>query len=209
MSKITIFCNIFLIIFLCHQVEAQRFNLGLKGGLNFAQVNGDGLAGYDKLGVEAGVRTVINFESNWDLVVELLYSQRGSSDQVTFRGNNVTFLLIMDYVSIPVLFEFKDWVVNDEDGGFYRMHFNGGLAYGRVFNLVNEINSAPDSFADSFNTDDLSMILGIDYYFNRHFSVNLRYTRSLIPLQRVELNNQPNLPVIPHHVTLGVGYMFF
>jgi len=209
MSKITIFCNIFLIIFLCQSGQSQRFNFGVKGGLNFAQVNGDGLAGYDKFGLEGGVRSVINFESKWDMVVELLYSQRGSSDQATFRGGNSQFSLIMDYIAIPVLIEFKDWEVTDDDRRFFRMHFNGGLAFGRLFNIESMLNGGVSTFGDDYNTNDLSIILGIDYYFNRHFSVNLRYTRSMIPLDRVELNGEPDVAIIPHHVTLGASYMFF
>ena len=51
---------------------SQRFDFALTGGLTLAQVNGDQLAGYDKLGFEAGVRTNIIFTDRWDMVVELL-----------------------------------------------------------------------------------------------------------------------------------------
>lgn len=202
MTKIKIFSNVFLMLFFIHQVEGQRFNFGLKGGLTFSQVNGDALTGYDKLGFEAGAKTNAYLSEKLDLSVELLYSQRGSSDEVTFGGSNATFSLTMNYIAIPVLLEFKDWEVQEQDGDFYRMHFAGGFAYGNLFSI-----DSNTGYGESFLTDDLSWLLGIDYYFNRHFSLSLRYTRSIIRLDEVVVNDV-NQNVIPHHITLGTNYMF-
>jgi hypothetical protein len=202
MTRIRLISNIFLLLLIATSVSGQRFNFGLKGGLNFSQVNGDALAGYDKLGFEGGVKSIIYLEGRWDLSVELLYSQRGSASEATFSGNNAAFFLTMNYISIPLIVEFKDWEVREDDETYYRMHFNGGLAYGRLFD-----RQSTQNFGSTFNTDDLSFLLGLDYYFNSNVYLSLRYTRSIIPLQEVEVDGV-NVNVIPHQVTVGAGYMF-
>ena len=66
-KEITHIIALILIPLLC---MSQRFNLGVSAGLNFSQVNGDRLAGYDKLGLSAGVRTNIFLTDRLDGVVE-------------------------------------------------------------------------------------------------------------------------------------------
>lgn len=202
MSRIKFFYNIILFLLLTTTCEAQRFNFAIKGGLTLSQINGDALAGYDKLGFETGAKTTAKLDDRWDLVIELLYSQRGSSDELTFSGDNALVSIHMDYIAIPVLIEFKDWEVQEDGNNFHRMHFAGGLAYGRLFNIESNVG-----FGSGFTETDLSWILGIDYYFNRHFSLNLRYTRSLLALEEVTVNDVPQ-KIIPHHITLGAGYSF-
>lgn len=183
---------------------SQRFNLGLSGGLNLSQVNGDQLAGYDKLGLSAGVRTNIFLTERFDGVVELLYSQRGSASEITWSGNNAGYALQLNYLSIPVMAEFKDWRI--EESGvepYYRMRFQGGLAYGRLFQSEESFGTGID-----YPDNDVSLVVGIGYYATRHLAFTLRYTRSVIPLDTVEINLR-TINVIPHHITLSTQYMFF
>ena len=108
MLKIRIFLNTFLLLLLVSNCYTQRFNFSVLAGLNAAQVNGDGLAGYDKMGLLAGARTNILFTDRLDMVVEFLYSQQGSASELTFTGNNAYFNHDMTYLELPVLIEIKD-----------------------------------------------------------------------------------------------------
>lgn len=182
---------------------SQRFDFALTGGLTLAQVNGDQLAGYDKLGFEAGVRTNIIFTDRWDMVVELLYSQRGSASEITFGGSNAAYALQLDYLSIPVLAELKDWEVKGEDTKpYHKVRIAAGLAYGRLFNSSESFGTGID-----FGDQDLSMILDLGFHISQHIALALRYTRTVIPLDRVVVGAR-EVNVIPHHVTLGARYQF-
>ena len=206
MIKIKHLSNIIFLLLSVYALQAQTFNVGLLGGMTFSQVNGDALAGYDKLGVELGVKTNIYFTSRWDATLELHYSQRGSASEISFGGDNAFYVLQMDYVSIPLMVEFKDWLVKDEDKQeFAKIRFSGGLAFGRLIK-----NEDTDGFSKDFKTNDLSFLLGMAYSPNRHLGFILRYTRSIIPLDTVisGVTTREELNVIPHHVTLGAQYMF-
>jgi hypothetical protein len=206
MIKIKHLSNIIFLILVPYLMQAQTFNVGVLGGLTFSQVNGDALAGYDKLGAEIGVKTNVYFNSRWDASLELHYSQRGSASEITFGGDNAFYVLKMDYVSIPLLVEFKDWIVKDEDKQeFAKIRFSGGLAFGRLIK-----NEDSDGFSKDFKTNDLSFLLGMTFSPNRHLGFILRYTRSIIPLDTVisGVTVQEELRVIPHHVTIGAQYMF-
>lgn len=204
MIRIKEITHILVFILLPLMCIGQRFNMGLTAGLNLAQVNGDRLAGYDKLGLEAGVRTNIFFADRFDMIVELLYSQRGSASEITFGGDNAAYALKLNYLSIPLLAEFKDWKIETKgEDPYYRMRFQGGLAYGRLFQSE-ETYSTGIEFPDN----DLSIVLGVGYYATRHVAFTLRYTRSIIPLDKVLIFGEET-NVIPHHITVSTQYMFF
>lgn len=203
MTRIKEISNIILILLLPMMMYGQRFNFGLKAGLNFSQVNGDRIAGYDKLGLDAGVKTNILINDRIDMVVELLYSQRGAASEISWSGNNAEYSLIMNYIAIPVLVELKDWISEEKaKDAYYRLRLRGGLAFGRLISL--EENGRSDIEAKD---SDLSIVLGAGYYANRHLGFSLRYTRSILSLDEVTIFSEP-VQVIPHHVTLSINYMF-
>ena len=201
MSKIKILFNIIFVLLVVNATQAQRFNFSLVAGLNAAQVNGDGLAGYDKLGLVAGGKTNIFFSERIDMTVEFLYSQQGSASEATFSGNNAIFNLDMDYLELPVGIEIKDWLAEGDDK-YYKVRFGLGLSYGRVFRLESTQN-----FGETFKTDDFKFKGSIMYFLNRHVGFALRYTRSIIPLERIEEQGR-TVGVIPHHISIMAQYSF-
>ncbi len=203
MSKIKQFFNVFLFMLLSITAFGQRFGFGATAGLTFSQVNGDRLAGYDKLGIEAGLRTNILLTDRWDLIVELLYSQRGSASEITFGGDNAGYALQLNYLAIPVMAELKDWEVKDDDNEkFHRIRLAGGIVYGRLFEATETFETNID-----YGDQDLSMVIEGGYHITRHVAIALRYTRTVIPLDEVVIAGEP-ANVIPHHVTLGGRYIF-
>ena len=55
---------------------------GLVAGLNASQIDGDDLAGFDKVGLTGGIKTTMEFESVWRMNMEFLYSERGSRPDI-------------------------------------------------------------------------------------------------------------------------------
>jgi len=89
----------FLITIFCAQLEAQP---GFRGsaivGLNLAQLDGDDLVGFNKTGVTSGLKVAFDLKSKLEGNVEILYSQRGSSEslfrQDTSAMKTITTLLL-------------------------------------------------------------------------------------------------------------------
>jgi len=91
--------------------QAQFIKAILPIGLNFTQVDGDDIAGYNKLGLHTGVGAMIDLDEDekWEVGFEILYNRMGSksnSDETIRQGFDLK--LQYDYVSIPLLINYKD-----------------------------------------------------------------------------------------------------
>ncbi|MCB0617530.1 MAG: PorT family protein [Saprospiraceae bacterium] len=165
--------------------QEQRFGAGLVAGLNAAQIQGDDMAKYNKVGVRAGIRGIARFTEKMELSVDILFSQRGSILEI-FGDNSLPRRRVhLDYVEVPVMFTIKDWL--DEDG-FYKVHFMAGLAYGRLFRSEVEFFPVVEDQTELFQKNDLSLAAGASYFLSEHFGFSARYTRSLIPLFDISKN---------------------
>ena len=55
------------------------FDAGVIVGMNFTQVHGDNLAGFNKFGLNTGAIAHINLNKSWSVSFEVLYTQKGSA----------------------------------------------------------------------------------------------------------------------------------
>ncbi len=190
-------CLFFLaFFFLCHSCQAQqRFKAGLIGGFNLSQIDGDNAAGYERIGMMGGVRGVAILSNKSELSFELLYSQRGSQSDLDVKSSINPFKIKLNYIEVPVLFNYLDWEIEDDDKNkYYKMHFTGGFSYGRLLNADVEDglpNSDLDIIATYFRQNDVSIVLGATFYANRHLGFTMRWNRSLILLFK-ETEDTPN-----------------
>ena len=85
----------------------NRFGGGVILGFNAAQMDGDRAAGYNKVGLNTGLRGTVrlNDEGKWLLSTELLFSQRGarSVERDYFITN---WKATLNYIEIPVRWAF-------------------------------------------------------------------------------------------------------
>jgi hypothetical protein len=148
----------------------QVFDAGLEIGVNASQVDGDNLAGFNKIGLTTGVIANVNFSKNWFLSFELLYTQKGSH---TAPGAYNTYTLKMNYAEVPVLFNY-----NDRN----RLLFGAGLAYGRLFGTKEYINGYENTIEDgTYFTNELSYILSGTFLAGqkKNIGINFRYQGSI------------------------------
>jgi hypothetical protein len=169
-------CILFTISFFIFQnlsLAQSPFNGGLVLGLNASQINGDNAAGFTKLGLKGGIQGVVNMKERWNLVLEFLFSQRGSVDESDYFGQDGIFTEIkLNYFEIPIYVEFLDWKVDD----YYKMHFIAGFSYGLLRNASTEgILHQPEDL----NEQDYSMLIGIDFFGSRHMGGGARFTYSM------------------------------
>jgi len=185
--------------------QQQRFKAGLNIGLTAAQINGDESAEFNKLGFTAGVRayTILNQKS--DILIEILFSQRGSRTKVL---NGVTIpqkIINLNYIEVPVIYTFKDWYQEEED--YHKMHFQAGLSYGRLFSSQFE-NTALEVTAPFLRENDFSWLAGITFHTNAHVGFYARYTRSINLLFRNEADNPNANSLLSFFLTFGGTYVF-
>ena len=103
-----------IVVLLCiafniNALQAQsRFKGGIVGGFNAAQIDGDESAGYNKLGLNAGIRGLAELGGRLQLSIDMLYSQRGArtSSKESFVNRTCT----LNYLEVPVLLNIRDWL---------------------------------------------------------------------------------------------------
>jgi len=208
--RFIIFC-FFTMLFAATTISAQqaverRFKGGIVGGINLSQIEGDDAAGYNKIGLQGGFRVAIILKEKMDLGVEMLFSQRGSAARNRNQGA-FPFKLTLNYIEVPVLFNYMDWEAEEED--YYRLHFHAGFSYGRLISYSTDINSFT-VLGDFFRDNDVSWIGGATYYINENLGITARYSRSLYPffVNTVDMMAPNGKALIGYQITFQTVYMF-
>lgn len=184
-----ILLSVFLISF-AMGANAQIFKGMVMVGANLAQMNGDQVYGFNRVGLNAGVGVMapLNKERNFLMSMELLYNELGAKErQDPFKYNTK-----LQYISIPVMAHYED-----RRGG---LTFGVGVQYSRLFQ-INEDWGLPDtaiqymdrpilSTLPDFKRDDISFILDFRFRIWERLKFNFRYQYSIIPIrENVEYNN--------------------
>ncbi len=152
----------------------NRFEAGLKIGVNGSQIDGDGYTGWDKAGLNLGVFARTDFSEKWGMQFDLLYSQKGSRDPQDADNNKFNYYLIrLDYVEVPVLAQYS----------FSRFRAEFGPTFGVLVNSYeeNENGEIPVSAFD-FKPFELGYTLGGYMDITERFFLNIRYNRSFLPV---------------------------
>ncbi|MEO6038554.1 MAG: porin family protein [Saprospiraceae bacterium] len=171
------------------QETPQRFGAGLIFGLTASQIDGDQSAGFNKLGIQAGLRGITRLGKRTDGSIEILYTQRGAQTRLIkgqYYDPTNFFTLRLNYIEVPVQWHFKDWRVKGEDGDpdWYKAAFNVGLAYARYMGpKKNDFPQGLDIVAlDYFKKNDLALVIGANILFSQHFGMTFRYVRSIVSM---------------------------
>jgi hypothetical protein len=189
----------------------QRFSAGLVGGFNASQIDGDELAGFDRVGIHTGILTTIDLESSLNVHMEFLYSQRGSRPDVFQPEYDPDIEIGLDYIELPVYMSIGDWW--QEEGEYFKASFHGGLSYGRLISsdVTDNYNSAEfslEEYAQYFNENDLSWLLGFSFRWSQHWGVTARYTRGITPLLDPAKHNLNTSRLMSYWMTIRFDYYF-
>ena len=174
MHKITIAITFLMLCFM-QNIHAQKFKASLILGTNISQIDGDSLYGFKKLGLTTGGRLSYTNNKTFDLALEMLYSQRGSSVKLFSKQANEKIPL--NFLEIPVVVSLRDWYI--EKGGYYKVRAEGGLSYGYLFNA-----SSSKYDVTKFGKSDLSWLLGVGINLNKKIGIAARYTSSFIDIYK-------------------------
>ncbi len=183
--------------------RSRTFRGGIIGGLNFSQIDGDGLYGYDKIGVMAGVHLRAKYRKKVDLCLDMLYDQQGSSPTAEFTNYTSPYQIILDYISFPVYVKFKDWLVEYQKSiyDFYRLEFDLGLAYSRAFRIEGP------GIKPLYSKNNFSFLLGGHYKWNTNLGLGFRYQRAFLPIHSFA-EQDVVVWVIPYKISFFTSYTF-
>ena len=163
MKKLSAILFQILFVLSVQTAQSQGFDAALILGATAAQIDGDGLVGYHKVGLTGGIRASYPLEAKSDLGLELLFSQRGSRSPLSESGALVNSTTL-NYLEIPVFYNYKDWYQEEE--GYYKVRAEGGLSYGYLFSVVsNNTGRWTRSFLRLWESPTIPNVEGLISYF--------------------------------------------
>lgn len=174
MKKIIFIAILFLLI--GSETKAQqRFKAGLKAGLSTSQVAGDTYSGYHKAGFDGGGFVTGKLSEKWSAQFEIIYIQKGSKhNQNPDKGDFSFYFLQLDYVEVPVVFQYHQQKLTFEAGpGF------GYLVKEREYNDYGDITGVSPFFKT-----EVSFNLGISYIIYKNLGMNWRYCNSFLAIRK-------------------------
>ncbi len=190
MSKKIILLSL-LSCFILSYAKSQTFEAGIKAGIAASQISGDGYAGFNKAGIVAGLFSRIEFSDKHHIQFELTYTQKGSRrNPKTSEGDTEFFLLRLNYIEIPILYQFD----------YKNFTFETGPYVSTLVGTYLEDENGPfklPSVVNQFKNMDFGLSAGIAFNFSESVVISWRYSNSIVPVR--DFNSRENIK------TLGIG----
>ena len=160
--------------FLSISTHAQNFGGGLILGISTTQVSGDNLGGFNKAGLLAGGFIDLQLSNTLKIQMEMTFIQKGSNNP-KMNENNYSDISL-SYVEIPLLLKYQQSRTIAIEGGietaFLISAFDNDI-YGQISS-----NSTRE-----FNTTDIGVFIGLDYFINTRLILNSRISNSILPIR--------------------------
>ena len=175
--------------------QAQSARVGVKAGVNLANVSGKGTEDAKNLvGLSAGLMADLGFSDLLSFHPELLYSQKGFK----MESGGVTGQVRTSYLDLPLLLR-----VN-ADGLF----FEAGPQVGFLIGQKSEISGGGQSYS-STSTDgtrkvDVGYIAGVGYQLSSGLELGVRYNGGISDLSDPSAGDKTRNSVFQ----LQLGYLF-
>jgi hypothetical protein len=166
-------CILLLGLFLTSHGQNYKFNAGILGGISTSQVDGDQLAGYDKVGIKVGAFVNRNFSDHVSLQMELLFIQKGSRKPVNTEDNTY-FLMRLNYMEVPLMvrFQFSKKILGEAGLSI------ATLVSSEESDEVGVIKSRPE-----FKKFDYLVNAGGYYKLSDNWLFNVRFSYSIFPIR--------------------------
>lgn len=164
---------IILIVFSTLDIVGQQFHGGVIAGIAGTQVAGDTYSGYKKAGIFAGGYVSLNISEKSAFQMELTYFQKGSRENPTEKNGYQSYLLRLNYIEIPVLYQYKAG----------RFTIEAGPSAGFLMGYYEEVNEEVISDQQYYNKPariTLQINLGFNYFISKKIGVGLRTNNSLM-----------------------------
>lgn len=199
----TLFFSLIIVLSVFGESKAQTFGGALVGGLNLSQIDGDNASGYNKVGLNVGIRGIIMPSEKNHFYAELLYSQRGSLIRFGQGAHSDVGKINVSFAEIPVMYVINDWLAD----GYYRVGFSFGLSYGRLVGFSTNF-SEWEAMEDVLVKNDLGGKVGLHYKFSPRFGVQILASRSFFKLMDKFDAAGFNFPkrLNSYHLTIQANY---
>lgn len=174
-----------LISFLSLNLSAQIFNGGLKAGITASEVSGDNLAGPNKVGFYASVYTFTPLSDYSDLMLEVMYTQKGSRSIPKETNNFYEYKFYLSYVEIPVQYQ-VDISRYTNLSLFEKISFRLGLSVSVLVDFLESVDGTTTVLQGEkkeFYPAELNVLTGLSFPINQSLEFSIGFSNGLTPIR--------------------------
>lgn len=177
---------LFLIPASVQSQRTQRFKAGIIAGVTASQIDGDVSAGYNKVGLQAGLKGIAALKPKQQASIEILYTQRGCRNEAKTPP---FFKTTLNYIEVPLQWHYHDWLVESGDDAdeFYRVQFNIGASYGRLLDYKDDSDGSIAGITPALpdlNKNSFCFLVGASFFATKHLGFTFRYHRAINKLYK-------------------------
>lgn len=198
------------------QVQAQTIDLGVKAGVNFANIDGDTEFDFKgKTGYHAGLVAEVLFSERFSLQPEFLYSAQGAKMELSGNELGIPYsfesTISIDYIDIPVLMKY--YVIEGlslELGPQVGFLVRGEQEYD--ISIGGDTESGTQDIKDDLKSTIFGLAAGLGYKINDGLMLNGRYILGLSNIQKEDESfdeeNIGDISLKNYVLQFSIGYMF-
>ena len=168
----------------------EGIKLGIKGGLNVANLMGDMEEVAIRTSIHAGLVAEIIVNDKFSIQPELLYSGQGASDTREGGGR-----IKLDYITLPVLAKFP--IASG-------LSVEAGPQLGFLVSAKYKDNESNETVKDLYKTMDFGLDAGLEYELNSGVFFQGRYNLGLTDINNTDDNRRISNGVIQ----FSIGILF-
>lgn len=175
--------------------QAQSARVGVKAGVNLANISGKGTEDAKNLvGLSAGLMADLGFSDLLSFHPELLYSQKGAKAE----NSGATAQVRTSYLDLPLLLR-----VN-ADGLFFEAGPQVGFLLGQKTEVSGGGMSYTSTSTDGTRKVDVGYIAGVGYQLSSGLELGVRYNGGISDLSDPSVGDKTRNSVFQ----LQLGYLF-
>lgn len=188
---------IFLLILLnISLLKSQNFNANFIGGIDFTQVGGDNLSGFNEFGFIAGIGVSRKIQKKNKRKIcpdlyefQLLYVDKGSRDTISDPfADGYKYQIKLRYIEVPLMCMWK--IVGKENKNL-SVGVGGSVSFLIKGSETDEHGNIPGT--RPFNEFDISSLFEIGYLHSRRLYFFSRFENSLIPMRSIATSQKITL----------------
>jgi hypothetical protein len=147
-------------------------------GINFAQIDGDAYAGYNKVGFDGGAGVLVRFHKYLSTSIEANYTMWGA--RYSFSDKNDLYNANLNYVQIPIALNVHEKEI---------FMFSAGLNLG-FLTQYEERNEKGIIITDTVQPQpkrfDLDAFAALHFIIKKQFGIGLKFSYSMLPFRGLE-----------------------
>ncbi len=152
---------------------SQQFHGGIMAGLAGTQVAGDSYSGFKKAGIFAGGFVSLDVGGESSMRMEITYFQKGSRENPTEKNGYRSYLLRLNYIELPILYQYQ----------VGKFNFFGGPSVGFLLGYLESVDQEVISDQQYYNKPaqvSLQINLGFRFEIAPKLLVDFRTNNSLM-----------------------------